>query len=266
MKKSLIGLVAIGALVAGPAMAADMSMPLKAPPMPPPVVASWTGLYFGINGGYAWGHESWMDNNGTPVGCANTPPTPSTCPVSFSPNGGIFGGQIGARYQFSNNFVIGAEVAAAWADLNATTSLPNASFPTLSESLKVRSLVALTGQVGYAWNQALLYVKGGVAAANTGWMVNAPTAVAPNTPFTGSSSEDNGGWTVGVGLDYKIWNNLVAGIEYDHYDLAYAAFSAPVSNGGTEAFITNPSRLTIDAIVGRLSYQFDFGGPIATRY
>jgi outer membrane immunogenic protein len=267
MRKSLLGLAAIGALLAGPAMAADLSMPLKAPPAPPAPVYSWTGIYLGINGGYGWAHENWMDNNGTPVGCDNTPPIPSTCPVSFSPDGGIFGGQIGVRYQLNSNFVIGVEGTADWADLNGTVSLPNAEFPTLSETLKVRSLYTATGQVGYAWSQALLYVKGGWAGANTNWMANAPTAVAPDTPFTSSNNENNNGWTVGVGLDYKIWNNWILGIEYDHYDLAYSAFTAPVSNGGTPAFVTNPSRLTIDAVVGRLSYQFNWAAaPIATRY
>jgi outer membrane immunogenic protein len=262
MKKSLIGFIAIGALIAGSAMAADM--PLKAPPAPPPVVASWTGFYIGINGGYGWGHESWLDNNGIACGASLTAPT---CPVTHDPNGGIFGGQIGARYQFNNNVVIGVEGTGDWANLSDSVALPNALFPSLSETFRVKSLYTATGQVGYAWNQALLYVKGGWAGANTNWMASAPTAVAPNTPFTATFSEQNSGWTVGVGLDYKIWNNFIAGIEYDHYDLSYAAFTTPVSNGGTPAVVVDPSRLTIDAVVGRLSYKFDWGAaPIATRY
>ncbi len=47
MKKFLLGSVALAAVIAGPAMAADM--PLKAPPPPP--VFSWTGCYVGIEGG-----------------------------------------------------------------------------------------------------------------------------------------------------------------------------------------------------------------------
>jgi outer membrane immunogenic protein len=261
MKKFCAGIAALAALVATPAFAADMA--LKAPPPPPPPpAASWTGLYFGIDGGGGWGHESWLDNNGTPTGCANTPPIPSTCPVSFGMNGGIFGGILGARYEFSNNVVIGVEGSIAWANLKGTDSLPNAAFPTLSETLKVNSLDSVTGQVGYAWNQALLYVKGGWAGATTLWNVNAPTAVAPSTPFTGSESEANNGWTVGVGVDYKIWNNVSLGVEYDHYDLGYGNFTVPVSNGGTAAFVTNTSRLTIDSVVGRLSVQLNpLAGP-----
>jgi outer membrane immunogenic protein len=269
MKKSLLGLVAISALIGGPAMAADM--PLKAPPAPvAPPAYSWTGFYLGINGGWGEARENWLDNNGSiPPGCGvGVGFASATCPVSFRPDGGIFGGQIGYRYQLNSNFVIGVEGTAAWADLDQTISLPNANFPTLAEEFKVRSLYTATGQVGWAgWNQALLYVKGGWAGANTNWLVGSPTAVAPNTPFTGAHSENNNGWTVGVGLDYAIWNNFVAGIEYDHYDLGYSAFTTAVSNGGTPAFIASPSRLTIDAVVGRLSYKFNWAAaPIATRY
>jgi len=258
MKKSILGLVAIGALIAAPAMAADLRMPVKAPPAPIVPVFSWTGLYLGIEGGGGWGSVNWLDNSS--VGC------PPCVGVSHKPSGGIFGGEIGYRYQF-NNVVIGIEGTAAWADLNDTVSTASPLFfPTETETFKVRSLYSATGQLGWAFNQALLYVKGGWAGANTNWNVNAPTAVAPNTPFTATNSQNNNGWTVGVGLDYALMNNFVVGVEYDHFDLAYSGFTAAVSNGGAAFLVTNPSRLTIDQVVGRLSYKFNFGGPIATRY
>jgi hypothetical protein len=47
MNKILISGMALAAMIAGPAMAADM--PVKAPPPVP--VFSWTGCYIGIQGG-----------------------------------------------------------------------------------------------------------------------------------------------------------------------------------------------------------------------
>jgi hypothetical protein len=44
MKKSLLSIAAVAALLGKPALAADMA--LKAPPMPPPVY-DWTGPYVG---------------------------------------------------------------------------------------------------------------------------------------------------------------------------------------------------------------------------
>ena len=46
--------IAIAATLAGPAMAADL--PLAALPVAPSVY-NWTGLYFGVNGGGAWGQQ-----------------------------------------------------------------------------------------------------------------------------------------------------------------------------------------------------------------
>src|SRR5258705_13431910 len=54
MKRFLLGSVALAAMIAGPAMAADM--PLKAPP--PVVVYSWTGCYVG---GHVGGKSSRSD-------------------------------------------------------------------------------------------------------------------------------------------------------------------------------------------------------------
>jgi outer membrane immunogenic protein len=268
MKKSILGLVAIGALIAAPAMAADLRMPVKAPPAPIVPVFSWTGLYLGINGGGGWGREDWVDNSsiGIPPGAA----------VRHRPDGGMFGGTFGFRYQLNSNIVIGVEGMADWADLNDTVNTSSVFFPVENETLKVKSLYSATGQIGYAWSQALLYVKGGWAGANTTANINATTGagvipgVGTFTPFTASNSQNDSGWTVGVGLDYALINNFVIGVEYDHYDLGYASFSAAASNGGVIWSVTNPSRMTIDSVVGRLTYNLNLGGfgggPVAARY
>lgn len=264
MYNKVITLVAFAGLIGTPAFAAEM--PLKAPPPPPAPVSNWTGLYIGIDGGLGWGHESWLDNN-TALGC------PPCFAANLHSDGGTFGGLIGARYQFNNNIVIGVEGTAAWADLEDTIGTGNPVFPGESETFDIRSLYTATGQIGYAFNTTLLYVKGGWAGANTHWSTNAPAAAPPPgflaLPFTASHDEDRGGWTVGVGLDHQLIKNFVIGIEYDHMDLGYGAFSAPVSSG--PAFfpvdVTSQSRLTIDQVVARLSYKFNFGGPpFATRY
>ena len=51
MKKFLLGSVGLAALIAGPAMAADMRLP---PPPPPVVYYDWTGAYIGFNAGGIW--------------------------------------------------------------------------------------------------------------------------------------------------------------------------------------------------------------------
>ena len=59
MKKLALGIVGLTALVAGPAMAADM--PFKA--APPPPVFSWTGCYIGVHAGGGWQTSSFTNQN-----------------------------------------------------------------------------------------------------------------------------------------------------------------------------------------------------------
>jgi len=99
-------------------------------------------------------------------------------------------------------------------------------------------------------NRWLIDVKGGWAGATSEQNVNAPA-------FTALNSQSSGGWTLGGGMDYAVWQNLILGIEYDHIDLGYSNFTAPLSNGGIPPFIvSNTSRLTADQIAGRISYKF----------
>ena len=220
------------------ASAADMAV--KAP-MAPPVIAtwSWTGFYVGIHGGYGWGRESDIDNVAVGI-----PPGSGT---SFDPNGGIFGGQLGFRWQW-NQLVLGIEGSGAWADLQSDVLKGATAGETIG--LKVKSLYTVTGQVGWAMNQWLFYVKGGWAGARTEQFINAPGV------FTGSNTQSNRGWTVGGGVDFAIWQNLIFGVEFDHFDFNYDGFTAPLSNGGFPLIVTGTSRLTVEQIVGRLSWKF----------
>jgi outer membrane immunogenic protein len=230
MKKIMIGCAALAALFSlETANAADLPRPAPAPyykaPAAVPPAFSWTGFYLGMEGGYGWGHETYTDNF---IGG-----------VSHSPQGGLFGGVLGYRYQIGQ-FVLGAEGTAAWADLNDTVSAGG-----ISETFKTRSLYTATGQIGYAFGQALLYAKGGWAGAYMNNNLTAPGILVA------SNSQDDNGWTVGAGIDYAVLQNVVLGVEYDHMDLGYGSFATPAW------VVASPSRFTIDQVVGRLTYKFN---------
>ncbi|WP_038945847.1 hypothetical protein, partial [Bradyrhizobium japonicum] len=156
MKKLLIvaaGMMAVA--LSAPAAAADLAARpyTKAPP---PVVApiyDWTGLYIGANGGWGQSHNcvDFVTLAGTVAsGCRDR-------------SGGVVGGQIGYRWQ-TNQFVFGLEAQGDWADLsNTRVSLFN---PTLSTTVKTDGIGLFTGQLGWAWNASLLYVKGGAAVTS----------------------------------------------------------------------------------------------------
>ncbi|MDE2472413.1 MAG: porin family protein, partial [Bradyrhizobium sp.] len=201
MKKFLlgtVGLVALG-MAAGPASAADLAarpVYTKAPPMVAPVY-DWTGFYIGANGGWGSSHNCWdlTTAGGTFVGSEG-------CHDS---NGGTIGGQIGYRWQ-ANQFVFGLEAQGNWADFSGSnTSL---LFATDVDSTRINSFGLFTGQIGYAWNNALLYVKGGAAVTDTHFDILSPGGAF----LAGTGDLTRWGGTVGVGIEYGFAPNWSAAL------------------------------------------------------
>src|SRR6478609_7080811 len=98
MKKLLLGTVALVALGAAPALAADLAARpyTKAPAYAAPIY-NWTGFYVGGHIGGAFGG----DNNFSGLGGSN--------------DGRFLGGvQVGADYQFAPNWVLGVEGQYSW--------------------------------------------------------------------------------------------------------------------------------------------------------
>src|SRR6476659_162759 len=188
MKKFLLGTVGLVALgMAAPATAADM--PYKAPPPAPygAPIYDWTGFYIGGNGG--WGQSR---------NCFDFAPALNGVFVADGcreRSGGLVGGQIGYRWQASQ-WVFGVEAQGDWADLSSQRiSLIN---PLFSTRTKTDGIGLFTGQIGYAWNQALFYVKGGAAVTSNRFSVLENVF---GTELAAASSTRWGG-TVGVGFEY----------------------------------------------------------------
>ena len=251
MKKFLLGTVGLLALgMAAPASAADMAV--KARP-PAPVIApiyDWTGFYIGANGG--WGQSnSCLNFDGFGLfdvvdGCR-------------SRSGGVIGGQIGYRWQ-ANQWVFGLEAQGDWADLSSQRiSLIN---PLFSTRTKTDGIGLFTGQIGYAWNQALFYVKGGAAVTSNRFSVLENVF---GTELAAASSTRWGG-TVGVGFEYGFTPNWSFGVEYNHLFMGDAnnSFTGPAVPA---AFVNNRITQDVDMVTARINYRFGgYGAPIAARY
>src|SRR4051794_35459506 len=117
LRKIVLSSVAATALV-GSALAADL--PPRAPPPPPYVppapVATWTGLYIGINGGGIWTNDRDFVTTGTDFGSVVFAPTWSSAAAAAATNvirvnnraQGMVGGTWGYNWQFGS-FVVGTE-------------------------------------------------------------------------------------------------------------------------------------------------------------
>jgi len=242
-------LIAMGAMA--PASAADLAARpyTKAPPMMA-AIYDWSGFYIGINGGGGSAHTCW-DLTAVPAG-AVVPSAPQGC---SNATGGTVGGQIGYRRQAAN-WVFGIEGQGNWADFSASNV--NLVFPALSDRTRVNSFGLITGQVGYAWNNVLGYIKGG--AAVVGEKYN--TSVIGTGALVDSANETRWGGTIGAGLELGFAGNWSVGVEYDHLFMGNRNITATTPAGTFSA--TDRVRQDIDMGLVRLNYRF--GGPVIAKY
>ena len=249
MKKLLLVTMAAIGLGAGPAAAADL--PARAPAAyskAPAIVEAaydWSGFYVGINGGGATSSFDW-----------NADPNPGAGIVggdegSHNATGGTVGGQFGYRWQMSS-LVFGLEAQGNWADFTGSNS--SLIFANTTNQSKIDAFGLFTGQIGYAWDRALLYVKGGAAVTDNKY-TSTTTGAGGGIDTT---SETRWGAAVGVGFAYALAPNWSLGFEYNHL---FMGNSDVVSNAG---FIADHIKENVDLFTARVDYRF--GGPVVARY
>jgi outer membrane immunogenic protein len=220
-------------------------------------IYDWSGFYVGLNAGGGSSHECW-DN----VSVLGVPTIPSVREGCHNATGGLAGGQIGFRWQ-SGAWVFGVEGQGDWASLKGNNaSVPVAlivGVPLLTNRTKVDALGLFTGQVGYAWNNVLFYVKGGGAVTDNVYngLITGTNAVVD------ASRETRWGGAVGAGIEFGFAPNWSVGIEYDHLFMGKRnlTFTTP----GTAVF-TRIDRLSQDVDMGTVRVNYRWGGPVIAKY
>jgi outer membrane immunogenic protein len=209
---------------------------------------SWTGLYIGGGGGYAWG-SGLTDMNVS--GVFNQRATPDL-------NGGIVGGHIGLNYQMGA-LVVGAEAQI----LSGVSGSENAPFipftcgggPCLVRgTVDVEDTVILKGRLGMAFDRWLPYFTGGIASGDIRSRFrdvnfNGGTNVVGDT-------ERHSGWVIGGGLDYAFTRNWILGVEYEHISFDDGIHRGFNNFGGTVAIRDHLVNADVDTVMARLSYKF----------
>jgi outer membrane immunogenic protein len=257
MKKLFLTGVALSALVAGPAMAADLAVrapAYKAPP-PVPVYFSWTGCYVGGHVGGLWARKEWTNRDalaGVAVG---------TSYGSHDADSWLGGVQAGCDYQFAGGFVIGVQGDYAWTNAEGSNANLVPLFAGETNNSRIKSLSTVTGRIGYAWDRFLGYVKGGGA-----WEKDEYNITFAGTTFA-TAGETRSGWTVGVGGEYAFTNYFSGFVEYNYYDfgtrdILFTGFFGP-------GIGTNLIEVKETKSVVRAGLNWRFGGwaaPVTARY
>lgn len=228
-------LCAVGALVVilsvVSASAADLSRPAyKAPPYLSPVsVFTWTGFYVGAHAGYGW---SKFAGSGT-YGVDNV-----------SAKGFLGGAQIGYNYQIGQ-FVLGVEGDYSFANVKYDTPLFAGTL-----TLKNDYFITAAARLGYAFDRTLIYGKVGGAWTRDKWDGTDGTGGTVTGNFTRS------GWMLGAGLEYAIWDNWSAKLEYNY--LRFGSITPTLTTTGTLSVAgTSDVKLNTHIVKAGLNYRFN---------
>jgi outer membrane immunogenic protein len=202
MKRILVA-VMYSVVAAGSALAADLPPPAGAPPrapavyLPPAPIYNWSGIYFGVNGGWGFGQSDWT--------------SVSTSTGDFNVSGGLVGGTLGVNWQ-AGAFVAGIEGDFDGSWIDGTTNLCGVP----SCETKNTWISTFRGRAGYAADRVLFYATAGGAYGN----------VVANVASTNFQSASELGWTAGAGIEGAFTPNLTARVEYLFVDLSSASFSS----------------------------------------
>lgn len=205
---------------------------------------NWTGLYAGGTLGAGKAGSSYQ-----------SPFVPPVTGDAVDLGGAIAGGQIGVDYQMGD-IVIGAEASGAWANIVGTntcfSTAPAGDLSGFNCGSRVDALMTATARLGYAFDRALIYMRGGFAWDRQKDSFN-------NFNFVGQvldNRSSNGGWTLGAGIDYALLPNMSVGLEYRHVELdASSAFytTAPASLTGVNLA---PDSTKLDIIAMTVNWRF----------
>ena len=219
---SVLALMAAASII--PAKAADIyqpAAPVTYKEAPVYAVSNWSGLYLGVNGGYAW------DDHARHGGILD--------------NGGFGGGQLGYNWQgvFDRHLVLGFET-----DIQGTGIDNSAPRGAYEHNIAVDYFGTVRGRIGYAAGNVLFYGTGGYAYGN---VKNTLTSAA-NTYKTDALQ---GGYAAGGGVEFKLNPAWSLKAEYLYVNLDH---TDPVDAAGNSVRTIN--RQLDTARVG-INYHFD---------
>ena len=262
MNKILLGAVALVAIGAAPALAADLPAKVytKAPAVAPAAVFDWTGFYLGANGGYGW-------SPGNTVTVTNNPGftvTGVTGPGSSS--GGFGGGQIGYNWQFGR-FVVGAEgdIEGSAIKHSVQSTIDLGGDAALS-SQNLNYFYTVRGRAGAAFDRALFYVTAGFAGGQVKDSILITNPLSPGVSATLTDSTSRTGYVVGGGVEYAFDPHWSVKGEYRYINLGSGTLYGPVlpPGGGVTSVSSTSVKDTFQTV--RIGVNYRFGGPVIAKY
>jgi len=192
MCERLAACAILAALMAGNAVAADITLPTRRS-VSPIAAYDWSGFYIGGQLGAGFSYRNWTLVDGATMEAGDA---------------AMLGGQVGLNYQIGK-WVLGAEADLSWGNLKDESMCPDGIFTCWTRE---SWLGTVTGRLGYAFDPALFYLKGGAAFTRADYYKTAQLPSALDESGGGRRT----GWTAGAGMEFALWRSWTLKLEYDY--------------------------------------------------
>ena len=202
----------------------------------------WTGFYAGGNLGYGSGHSRDEGNSSS---------------WGDSIDGVVGGIQVGHNWQFDNNIVLGVAANLNLSDMGDDfKNSAHDQYDPYDGSVDIKQNGSVDVLMGYAFDRILPYVKVGVTVAKQDFTMGCHKGNVTKTngcgnEFNTDASNISAGMNVGAGIQYRVTQNLSAGIEYTYVDLGTSSVylqdpNAKYDDYGSRNFNTSYSTTTLN--------------------
>lgn len=166
-----------------------------------------------------------------------------------------------------SSIVLGIEADANWAriDGSGSNAPDNPDLGTVGGCLqqlacdsRIQALGTLTARLGFTFDRALVYAKGGAAWANEKHHTGAKDPQFPDDPlsnYDATLSRTRWGWTIGAGLEYALARGWSGKVEYNYIYLGSIDATFTYSPAQTFAATASSQEILHTVKVG-ITYRF----------
>lgn len=211
----------------------------------------WQGFYISGQIGSGWNDEDVKfvnDNFFNTVG-----PVVLGSHFNFGSDGLIGGGIVGYNYQ--DDCVV-AGVEGGVLSLNLKKSISSPFFPDIDVySTNLEYLATARFRIGLAYERLLTFFRAGWAGGNVSLKLN-----DTSSNILASSKDWANGWTVGIGAEYQVFNNISFGLAYDYFQFQYKHKSIACPGCGSGIGFGTPvvnNHLHVQTLLFSISYLFN---------
>ncbi len=190
---------------------------------------NWSGFYVGVHGGLATGNTTGETDLLGLITIKN----------EYDVSGGFYGGHIGYNHQIGHA-VFGIEGALSGGDIGGSKTC----LLLLDCARNVDMLASVSGRIGYAMDRSMVYASLGVAWADV--ETNVTDNIIGGGLISLKGSESHVGLRVGFGFEHAIAPNILARVEYAHYEFGDEAHNLGVEFLGTPVPLSIPTNVSLD--------------------